>query len=169
MNLTDVFISHSSNDSAFAEQVITLLNECIDFDGEGIVCTSTEGYGFEFGTKFERELRESIAAADVVVALISPNSLASLFCTFEMGAAWGLEKTIKPILLPDVQKSSIQRPLSSLHFLEWSNEKGWARLVREIAKASHNKVRVKKARLLELAKCTSAYRGTNPSFGTHKA
>lgn len=157
MNWTDVFISHSSKDSAYAEQVVSLLAECIDFGAGEVVCTSAEGYGLEFGTKFEKKLRKSIEAAEVVIALVSPNSLASLFCTFEIGAAWGLRKPLKPVLLPGVQQSVIQRPLSSLHFLEWSNELGWVQLVAEVAKISDSEVRAKPARVLALARRTSTY------------
>jgi TIR domain len=145
LNMTDVFVSHSSEDQPRAEAVVRLLTECIDFDRGEVVCTSVIGYGLDFGTPFERRLRKAIEASDVLISLVSKSSLASLFCTFEMGAAWGLDIPIKPVLLPGFASAKLKRPLSSMHYLEWQDELGWIKLVREVARITSRSL--KNARL----------------------
>ena len=103
----EVFLSHSSKDLMLAEAVVELLTSSIDLLGV-VRCTSAFGYSLDIGTGVARKLRKEIDECDVFLTLISVNSLSSQFCLFEMGAAWGLKKKIKPILAPNF--SHVSRP-----------------------------------------------------------
>ena len=155
---TDVFISHSSKDEPYADFLVQYLSECIDFGYGAVMCTSVVGYGLEFGSKFERRLRKSIEAADVLIPIISKHSLSSLFCTFEMGAAWGQQTPIKAVLVPEFESSTLLRPLSSLHYFEWHNEVAWIQLIDEVATLTDSEVKAKPARVAKLAKRIAAQR-----------
>jgi CRISPR/Cas system-associated protein Cas7 (RAMP superfamily) len=69
-DLTDVFVSHSSEDKEYADELVSLLEKCIDFFGFKIICTSVVGYGLEFGKEFEKALRKHIESCDVFISLI---------------------------------------------------------------------------------------------------
>jgi hypothetical protein len=157
-NWTDVFISHSSKDATYAETLADFLSDCIDFGAGEVVCTSAVGYGLEFGSKFEKKLRKCIEAAEVVIPVVSEHSLASLFCVFEMGAAWGQGTPIKAVLAPGFDPKSLPRPLSSLHYFLWSDESAWIQLVDETALLTDGEVGVKPAKLALRAKRVAAYR-----------
>ena len=157
-NATDVFVSHSSRDEPYAEVLAGFLCETIDFEPGEVVCTSAVGYGLEFGTKFERQLRKCIEASEVVVPIISRNSLSSVFCVFEMGAAWGQKIPIMPILVPEFEPSELPRPISSLQYFLWTNESAWIQFVSVVARITHSDVRVKPARVAVLAKRIAAHR-----------
>jgi len=154
---TDVFVSHSSKDAEYANELVNILSHCIDFFGGVIVCTSVIGYGLEFGSPFEKALRKHIEACEVFISLLSMYSLESLFCAFEMGAAWGQKKPIKSILLPGLDVSQLPRPLSSNHCFIWSNPAGWIQLIDEVAKQTDSKIHVKAARVNELANMVAKF------------
>ncbi|RNJ42403.1 hypothetical protein B5V01_08100 [Mesorhizobium erdmanii] len=156
--LTDVFISHSHADAAYADQLVRLLSECIDFLEDGIVCTSAVGYGLDFGTKFEKSLRRHIEACEVLIAVLSERSLQSQFCAFEIGAAWGQKTLIKSVLVPNLDSSLLQRPLSSLHFHRWEDASGWVQFIEEVATATGNDMRHGPPRLAYLSQQIAAYR-----------
>ena len=50
------------------------------------------------GEKWETKLRNELSAADVVVALLTPGSVASSWVMQEIGAAWALRKPIIPLV-----------------------------------------------------------------------
>jgi hypothetical protein len=129
----DVFISHSSKDQGLAEDVTGLIRNTIDLMGE-VRCTSVHGHGLAIGSRFADRLRADIEKCDVFIVIVSPHSLNSQFCLFEIGAAWGLEQPIKPILAPGMKSPLLKPPLSDFHCLRWNDEDGWVQLIREIRK-----------------------------------
>ncbi|TAX02113.1 TIR domain-containing protein (plasmid) [Rhizobium leguminosarum] len=123
-----------------------------------MVCTSAVGYGIEFGTKFAKSLRKHIEASDVLIAILSKTSLQSQFCAFEIGAAWGQNIPIKSVLLPSVDPSLLQRPLSSLNFHKWEDTSGWVQFIEEVAAVTENDLRRGSARLAFLSQEIAAFR-----------
>ena len=86
-----VFISHSSVDQVFARKVRNLLFHRANAQ----VFTADD---LSAGEKWETKLRHALSAADVVVALLSPNSVGNSWVLHEIGAAWALEKPIIPVV-----------------------------------------------------------------------
>jgi hypothetical protein len=85
-----VFISHSSKDRLLADAIADLLQIALQLGDDQVRCTSTPGLGLDIGADVVRTLQQDINAARVVVGLVTPNSTASAFVMFELGAAWGL-------------------------------------------------------------------------------
>ncbi|WP_432444169.1 toll/interleukin-1 receptor domain-containing protein [Rhizobium leguminosarum] len=112
----------------------------------------------EFGTKFAKSLRKHIEASDVLIAILSKTSLQSQFCAFEIGAAWGQNIPIKSVLLPSVDPSLLQRPLSSLNFHKWEDTSGWVQFIEEVAAVTENDLRRGSARLAFLSQEIAAFR-----------
>jgi hypothetical protein len=50
------------------------------------------------GEKWETKLRNELSTADVVLALLTPGSIASSWVLQEIGAAWALRKPIIPLV-----------------------------------------------------------------------
>ena len=77
-----------------------------------IRCSSVEGYGLPGGVSTEEQLREDVNRTKVVVALITPNSLLSLYVMFELGARWGAKLPLVP-LLAGVEPNELKEPLAA--------------------------------------------------------
>lgn len=86
-----VFISHSDADMIFARHVRNLLVRRVNAQ----VFTTED---LSPGQKWESKLRNELSSADVVVALLTPNSVDSSWVLQEIGAAWALEKLIIPVV-----------------------------------------------------------------------
>ncbi|HYL73127.1 MAG TPA: toll/interleukin-1 receptor domain-containing protein [Bryobacteraceae bacterium] len=86
-----VFLSHSNVDTEVARKVRNLL----------VHRTSAQVFMSEdlnAGEKWETKLRNELASADVVLALLTPQSVDSSWVLLEIGAAWALEKPIIPVI-----------------------------------------------------------------------
>jgi nucleoside 2-deoxyribosyltransferase len=86
-----VFISHSSVDQDFAGKMRKLLFHRANAQ----VFTADD---LSAGERWETKLRNELSSADVVVALLSPNSVESSWVLQEIGAAWALKKPIIPVV-----------------------------------------------------------------------
>ena len=110
-----LFISHSSRDSEFASLFVDLLKTALNMPSSQIRCTSVEGYRLPVGAKTDEQIRQDILTADVFLGLVSPESLRSLYVVFELGARWGADRPLYPILLPGTDPDVIREPLKGLN------------------------------------------------------
>jgi hypothetical protein len=128
-----VFISHSSKDAPLALALIELLTSGLGLQSHQIRCSSVDGYRLPVGVNTETKLREEVNASRVVIGLITPNSLASAFVMFELGARWGANQFLAP-LLAGVKPSELTGPLSLLNALSSNNEAQLHQLLRDVSK-----------------------------------
>ncbi len=115
--LTRIFISHSSKDANFVEEIIDLL-EAIGIESTQIFCSSFEGYGLDLGDNFLDVIKDELSSDCLVLFLISENFNKSPVCLCEMGATWVLTKEHIPILIPPVDYSNIKGVLPSTQGLK---------------------------------------------------
>lgn len=116
-----IFISHSSKDAALAEALIDLLRSALGLPAKEIRCSSVDGYRLPVGVNTEGKLREEVNAAKVVIGLVTPSSLASSYVMFELGARWGANLFLAP-LLAGVTPNELSGPLALLNVLSADNE-----------------------------------------------
>jgi hypothetical protein len=116
-----IFISHSSKDRALAEALIDLLKSALGIPSNQIRCSSVDGHRLPIGVDTQTKLRGEVTAAKVVIGLVTPNSLASSYVMFELGARWGAELFLAP-LLAGVNPGGLSGPLSLLNALSTSEE-----------------------------------------------
>lgn len=109
-----VFISHSDADKELADAIHELLVMGVGVPRDAIFCSSVAGAGLEQGKHFVEDIREKIRQAKVVVLLISPNYLASMFCNCELGASWAFGSTIFPIVVPPLTRHDIKSVLTGI-------------------------------------------------------
>src|SRR4051812_34903248 len=94
--MTSVFVSHSSHDQAVTEQVVAQLRAAgfaalfVDFDPD---------QGIPAGRDWEQELYAQLRRSDAVVFLASAASVASRWCSIEIGLARSLRRPVFPLRL----------------------------------------------------------------------
>ena len=128
-----IFISHSSKDADLALALIDLLKSALALTADRIRCSSVDGYRLPVGVNSEGKLREEVNAAKVVVGLITRSSLTSAYVMFELGARWGADLFLAP-LLAGVKAGELSGPLSLLNALSANNEAQLHQLLQDIAK-----------------------------------
>jgi len=127
-----VFISHSSKDADLALALIELLKAGLGLLSNQIRCSSVDGYRLPVGVNSEATLREEVNEAKAVIGLITQSSLSSAFVMFELGARWGANQYLAP-LLAGVKPAELRGPLSLLNALSSSNEAQLHQLLENIS------------------------------------
>jgi TIR domain len=116
-NITDVFISYSSEDRKEANLIKEVLNT------EGLKCYFTDKE-LKGGDVFSENIREALVNTREVCLLYSPNSKISSWVNTEWGAAWALQKRITPVLL-DLTVNDVlpeHDRLKNLHYVKFRND-----------------------------------------------
>lgn len=104
-----IFISHSSEDNKYVEQIVNLLIE-MGLDRAQIFCTSLPGYGIPADTGVIDYLREQRLNYELYVIFVhSNNYYNSTDSLIEMGAARAILCEETSILLPDVNSEDMTR------------------------------------------------------------
>jgi hypothetical protein len=137
--LLDLFISHSSKNKNLAKALIEFLREALAIPHERLRCTSVDGYKLSGGAKTEGELRKEIQSARCFIALITPESLISQFVLFELGARWGSDEHLVPILAGGIDADALRPPLSNLNALNSASKSDMEQLVHDLARVLKNK------------------------------
>lgn len=119
-----IFISYSRDDASYARQLVdALTSEGVDiwFDREQIAA------GEPIRAKLARALRDS----DVIISLVSPNSLDNPNLLFELGAAVGMGKRIIPIVSSTTAISRLPAPFRTRRYLQRRPAKQMAKALAE--------------------------------------
>lgn len=128
-----VFISHSSADRDAAGAFVEFLRAALPIPAKELRCTSVDGYKLPAGTNAEEQLRQEVFEAETFVAILSPNSLASMYVMFELGARWGAKGHLIPLMIGGVGPSHLKAPLSAIHAVSGTSEGDMHQLVDTIA------------------------------------
>lgn len=106
--MAKVFISHSSADKELVDLFKNIiLNAGLGIADEDIAYTSAVETGVPTGGNIPQYIKDNLAECDFVFFMISDNYRKSEVCLNEMGAAWALDKNVKPLLLRDVSFKSV--------------------------------------------------------------
>lgn len=132
--MVDVFISHSSEDSQLASQLVDLLRSAFNLSAPQIRCTSLDGHRLPAGANTDEQLREEALKAHAFVAILSPFSLASHYVLFELGARWGAQRPFVPLLAPGTGYQALRGPLRGLNALNCEGAGQLHQLVWDLAK-----------------------------------
>lgn len=129
-----VFISHSSQDEVVAKRLVALLRAALNLPPSEIRCTSVDGYRLEVGADTGSQLRRELIEARSFIGIISKSSMNSAWVLFELGARWGAEKHLAPVLAPGVQVELLKGPLSGLNALSCSSSAQLHQLIVDIGR-----------------------------------
>ena len=153
-----VFISHNSNDVEIATLLIELLRKALRLSSEEIRCTSVDGYRMQAGAPIDDRLRGEVHDTELLVGLITPNSLGSAYVIFELGARWGADKPMVPLLASGVTPEHLEGPLAGINALDSRDDGQVYQLLEDAAKylrISLDKVSSYAAEVNELVKLSS--------------
>lgn len=128
-----VLISHSAKDEKLAAALINLLRTGLGLHANQIRCTSVDGYRLPAGVNTNDQLRREINTAQVLIGLLTPNSLASTYVLFELGARWGAGRFMIP-LLAGISAAEMRGPDSVLNALSCDREAQLLQLVDDIGR-----------------------------------
>ena len=117
-----VFISHSGKDATLAKSLVKLLQKSMRLSSDDIRCSSVDGYRLPGGVSTDERLRSEVHDAELIVGLITPDSIKSLYVAFELGARWGAKKPMIPILASGATPAHLAGPLAGIHALSCNNE-----------------------------------------------
>lgn len=106
--MAKIFISHSSKDKEVVDLFKNIiLNAGLGISDNDIAYTSAPETSVHTGGNIPQYIKDNIADSDFVFFMISDNYRQSEVCLNEMGAAWALDKNIKPLLLHNVSFESV--------------------------------------------------------------
>ncbi|MEM8919808.1 MAG: toll/interleukin-1 receptor domain-containing protein, partial [Pseudomonadota bacterium] len=121
-----VFVSYSRNDKVFAADLVAGLEAC-GFDAY------IDEADIAPGEPWEARLAGLISQADTVVYVISPDSMASGHCAWEVGETLRLSKRLLPVVWRDVPDAEIPPHLSALNFIFFSGDRSFAQGLNQLA------------------------------------
>ena len=128
-----IFISHSSNDHGIAKALIDLLQKSLNLSSDEIRCTSLDGYRMRSGVQIDETLRSEVHDCVLLIGLITPSSINSAYVIFELGARWGAEKPLIPLLASGITPDHLEGPLKGINALDAREDGQVHQLVEEAA------------------------------------
>ena len=129
-----VFISHSNNDVEVAKLLIELIGKALHLRSDEVRCTSVDGYRMQAGAPIDERLRAEVHDAELLIGLITPNSLGSAYVFFELGARWGAGKHMIPLLASGVTPEQLEGPLADINALDSRDDGQVYQLLEDAAK-----------------------------------
>ena len=145
-----VFISHSSVDSACTEALAELLRSSLGLRTTDIRCTSLDGYRLPAGANTDAQIRREVFDCDVFIALLSPNSIKSVYVLFELGARWGTGSYLAPLLISGLKPLALKSPLSGINSVQISSEENIHQFLNELAQKLTTRIEPASAYLKQL-------------------
>ena len=128
-----LFISHSSRDREMAGLLVDLFRSALNLAAQDIRCTSVDGHRLAGGQETDRTLRAEIRDCEAFVGLISEASIESAYVLFELGARWGVERHLLPLLAPNADRSLLKGPLSGINALSCENSADLHQMIQELS------------------------------------
>ena len=116
-----------------ARALIDLLLAALPIASDDIRCSSVDGYRLPGGVSTDEWLRNEVHDADMVIGLLTPNSLRSAYVAFELGARWGTQKRMIPLLASGITPEVLEGPLGGINALDCGSDGQIHQLVEETA------------------------------------
>lgn len=110
----DAFISYSSHDREWAEQLATALRE----HGKRVWFDQWE---LQPGDNWQNKLQDALRDTPVLVMVLSRHSVSNRWTFFELGAALAGQKRLIPVLTSDLDIAELPPYLRSIQVLREAN------------------------------------------------
>jgi len=85
------------------------------------------------GASTNEHLKKEIFDAKIFIGLITPDSLQSTYVLFELGARWGTNQNLIPIVVNETDKKLLKDPLAGLNVLSLSEQGQLYQLIEDVA------------------------------------
>ena len=124
-----IFISYARKDgSAFAEELVDAL-DVAGFDA------FLDRNDIAAGEDWEKRLEGLLAAADTVVFVLTPGSVASAQCAWELKTAGALSKRIIPVVLAPVPDADAPPAIARLNYIFFDGRQSFPRALKQLSTA----------------------------------
>lgn len=127
-----VFISHRHKDVGLVRALVHCIQSYFEVDKHDIRCTSVGPYRLPAGANTAERLRNEIADAEIVLGVLTTDTLESTYVAFELGAAWGLNVWTCPLLAKGADQHHIPAPIRDLSPLFLNHESDCRQLLRDM-------------------------------------
>lgn len=135
-----VFISHSHEDKEIVSALADLLKFSFKLSAGEIVSTSVGGGRLPWGANVSETLRRRIREAKSFICIATQNSLGSLnrpssfYVALEVGARWGMKRSVAVMLAAGATGSLLEGPLKEQIVLSCDDISQIQQFIREIAR-----------------------------------
>jgi hypothetical protein len=109
-----IFISHRHKDEPIVRELVSCIEANFEIAPGDIRCTSVRPYRLPVGQATSERLRDEVAEAEVVLGILTPDTLQSNYVAFELGAAWGQRVWTCPLLARGADQKNIPDPIRDL-------------------------------------------------------
>ncbi len=110
-----VFVSHAYADAPLVEPFVsTVLQLGCEVRREELFYSSGSDTGVPAGTDLLHHVREQVAEAGLVTAIVTPTFQTRPVCVAELGAAWSRTGRLLPIAVPGMERTDLQGVLSGV-------------------------------------------------------
>ncbi|MCC6583162.1 MAG: toll/interleukin-1 receptor domain-containing protein [Chitinophagales bacterium] len=113
----DIFISHSSSDIDIAKLLIEIIRKAFNTPSEKIRCTSVPGYKLKAGTNTDEQIKKEIFSSKAFIGLITKDSINSTYVLFELGARWGIDLPLIPLICDKLGVDLLNGPIKNINAL----------------------------------------------------
>jgi hypothetical protein len=128
-----VFISHRHNDAPVAQALVSAIETAFHVDPKDLRCTSVHPYRLRAGERTGDRLRAEIRRAEAVLGILTPDTKASSYVLFELGASWGRGGVTFPLLARGASSADVPAPIGDLHTLSLHDEAECHQLMDDLA------------------------------------
>jgi hypothetical protein len=121
-------------DKELAQELVQFLQLSTGLSSSQVFCSSIDGYGIPTGASFMTFIQRQLQNTIMVIPLITPAYLDSLFCQWELGAVWARRSLpLFPIRVGTVNHAHLPAPLAQLQIAEFT-QSGLLDLAETVAK-----------------------------------
>lgn len=129
-----LFVSHAEEDADIALGLVRIVEAAMDVPEQTILCTSAPGYGLAIGADVAEHLRQHLTQASCVAAVLTPHSLSSKWCLFELGGAWARATHTYPLLAGGLIQDDLPAALAGRLGGQLGDPKALRQLVRDLSR-----------------------------------
>jgi hypothetical protein len=129
----EFFVSHSHKDKKVAQALVNFLTFGVGVEAKEIRCTSYAATALSAGADIQQQLRRDLKRCNYFIPLITPNTESSEFVSFEIGAAWVLERRIVPVVYAKGHEPQLPAVLAGLVCSDLTNQESLVKLAGELA------------------------------------
>jgi hypothetical protein len=140
-------VSHASGDKAIVRKLVQVIEAGLEVPEGSVFCSSVDGFGLDGGDDTPEVIRANLKGCSVVIAVITPNSLASKWVLLELGAAWVLGKKAIPLIAPGASFDDLPGKFKDINALPMGDGPKMAGLVDTLARYASLSKRNNGARL----------------------
>jgi TIR domain len=131
-----LFLSHSHADKEIAAALVDVI-EATMVPRERILCTSHDNpkYREPEGVDVSSYLRDHLTQSSCVIGLLTPNSMKSPWCLFELGGAWALATRTYPLLAGGLSQEDLPAALQGTDAAQLNQSEEVRRVLANVRRA----------------------------------